>query len=105
MWCDFQGKELEWRDPRLSNFCLTLRCSAENPAFVTENDEVFIVFNRSIETASVLLPETNGTERWIRAIDTAHDQQHTLPEVNGETVTISGQSVVAFALTRLRETQ
>jgi glycogen operon protein len=103
VWCDFQGKELEWRDPRLSNFCLTLRCSAENPAFVTENDEVFIVFNRSIETASVLLPKTNGTERWIRAIDTAHDQQDTLPKVNGETAPISGQSVVAFALTRSRE--
>ena len=31
-WTDFGGFSLKWRDPSLSSFCLTLRCSAEAPA-------------------------------------------------------------------------
>lgn len=97
-WRGFGGQPLAWRDPRLANFCLTLRCSAESPDYAPDGDEVFIVFNRGADQAKVTLPKHPATSRWVRAVDTAFDTGDCPPESNGDTVTVDGQSVVAFAL-------
>ncbi|MEK6216748.1 MAG: alpha-amylase family glycosyl hydrolase, partial [Boseongicola sp.] len=55
IWTDFSGAPLQWRDPGLSNFCLTLRNSAESPQSDNECDCVFLIFNRDDRPAEVAL--------------------------------------------------
>ena len=94
-WNGFDGGPLHWRDPGLSNFCLTLRCSAETPAYEPNNDVVFIAFNRTEEALSISLPPAPKGQQWVRGIDTGEPAKGAL-EANG--VTIAGPSVVAFVL-------
>jgi isoamylase len=98
-WSDFNGGPLEWRDPRLANFCLTVRCSAENPDYAPDGDEVFIVFNRDADASVVTLPKVPKSAQWVRAIDTAADPLDALSHATRKTARVEGQSVVAFALT------
>ncbi len=104
-WRGFQGEPLEWRDPRLANFCLIFRCSADNPAYEPDGDEVFIVFNRGANPATVTLPNIASHQRWVRAIDTALEGGDPLPGTVGTTAKVDGQSVVAFALVSLDGTK
>ena len=67
-WTDFAGEPLQWRDPGLDNLCVILRCSAEAPEYVPDNDVVFIAFNRSDESDTVTLPpEPEAGSAWHRA--------------------------------------
>ena len=95
-WTDFNGEALEWRDPGLANLCLTLRCSAETPAYEPDGDVVFIVFNRSEEEGQVTLPKVRAGTHWQRAIDTDQPEQSADTIRENVTARISGQSVVAF---------
>jgi glycogen operon protein len=97
-WRGLQGEPLEWRDPRMANFCLIVRCSADNPAYEPDGDEVFIVFIRGANSATVTLPDIAGPQRWVRAIDTALGDGDHAPGTVGKTAKVNGQSVVAFAL-------
>lgn len=97
-WSDFQGAPLEWRDPGLSNLCLTLRCSAEAPDYEPDNDVVFIAFNRSDKVLKVRLPEVPADQCWVRGIDT--DQSATLGSSapGSKEAHVAGHSVAAFAM-------
>lgn len=97
-WTDFTGAPLEWRDPHLANFCLTLRCSAEAPEFGPDMDVVFIVFNRSNEDGAVVLPDAPKGQSWIRAIDTEKNVQAPFCELERENTTVAATTVVAFVL-------
>ncbi|MGB3246357.1 MAG: glycogen debranching protein GlgX [Sulfitobacter sp.] len=97
-WTDFDGGSLQWRDPGLSNLCLTLRCSAEAPEYDDDNDTVFVAFNRTDEPLLVLLPKVPIGQHWMRAIDTDHSEQDTNAQPAGKDAPIAGQSVVAFCL-------
>ena len=97
-WSDFKGEPLEWRDPGLANLCLTLRCSAEAPAYEPDGDVVFVAFNRSIEPGHVILPSAPDGQYWIRAIDTDQNEQGVFCELEEANAIISGHSVVAFVL-------
>ena len=97
-WTDFSGFPLQWRDPGLSSFCLTIRCSAEAPSYVTDNDVVFIIFNRSNLAAKVTLPNTQQGFHWVRELDTAQQVQYPIRETNGDETEVSGSSVVVLVL-------
>ncbi|MGR3660131.1 MAG: glycogen debranching protein GlgX [Paracoccaceae bacterium] len=97
-WRDFQGRPLQWRDPGLSNLCLTLRCSAEAPSFEDDYDTVFIVFNRDDTSAEVSLPDAPDNQYWVRGIDTAVDRSLPVCEIGAKTSLVEGNSVVAFVL-------
>ena len=97
-WSDFAGFPLQWRDPGLSNFCVTLRCSAEAPAYQKDSDVVFIVFNRSNISAKVVLPKQPKGFHWVRAVDTAQQVQYPSREARNEATEVSGSSVVALIL-------
>ncbi|MGJ8618594.1 MAG: glycogen debranching protein GlgX, partial [Sulfitobacter sp.] len=94
-WSDFNGQPLHWRDPRLANLCLTLRCSTDAPHYDANDDVVFLVFNRSDEHASVTFPDAPRGRFWRRAIDT--DMSAPSP-LGPENTNIAPQSVVAFVL-------
>ena len=97
-WTGFDGQPLHWRDPRLANLCLTLRCSGEAPEHDLDDDVVFVVFNRSEEQASVQLPKVSNGLAWLRAIDTSQPDITTSPKCMADKVDIAPQSVVAFVL-------
>ncbi|WP_319410259.1 glycogen debranching protein GlgX [uncultured Cohaesibacter sp.] len=97
-WTDFGGFPLQWRDPGLSSFCLTLRCSAEAPSYEKDNDVVFVVFNRSNVAASVVLPSCPDGYRWVRALDTSQQSQYPSLETSQESTEVSGSSIVALIL-------
>nr|WP_321463874.1 glycogen debranching protein GlgX [uncultured Cohaesibacter sp.] len=97
-WTDFGGFPLQWRDPGLSSFCLTLRCSAEAPSYEKDNDVVFVVFNRSNVAASVVLPSCPDGYRWVRALDTSQQTQYPSLETSQESTEVSGSSIVALIL-------
>ena len=99
-WTNFKGKPLNWRDPGLSNLCLTLRCAAEAPAFEVDGDVVFVVFNRDEATAEVSLPDAPQGQHWVRGIDTANQDGLPVCEIGAKTSVVEGQSVVAFVLKR-----
>jgi glycogen operon protein len=97
-WSDFEGGQLHWRDPGLSCFCVTLRCSADAPSYEPDGDEVFLIFNRDEEAAEVVVPKAPSGAAWVRKIDTAE------PELDVEgaealgTLMAQGRSVVILAL-------
>ena len=97
-WTDFTGSPLQWRDPGLSNICLTLRGSAESGQNTGNCDCVFVVFNRDDTRANVALPEAPGGHHWMRAVDTAADNVFQVCEIAPGAVPVAGQSVVAFVL-------
>ena len=96
-WTDFTGGPLHWRDPCLSNFCLTVRCSAEAARTTTDADAVFMAFNRSGEVMGVTLPATNPGWHWVLGIDTSLVRQGANGKVEAATVPVAAHSVVAFA--------
>ncbi|MCK8463382.1 glycogen debranching protein GlgX [Aliiroseovarius sp. S1339] len=97
-WTDFDGGPLGWRDPGLSNFCLTVRCSAEAPEYEPDHDLVFIAFNRTDEQLSVNLPKPPNGQHWVRGIDTDTAVQNAYPRPESDTAVIAPQSVVAFVV-------
>ena len=97
-WTDFSGFPLQWRDPGLSSFCLTLRCCAEAPTYESDNDVAFLIFNRSNVAASVVLPPHPEGYHWVRAVDTALQVQSPKCEPRYERTEVSGSSVVALIL-------
>ena len=96
-WTDFTGGSLHWRDPGLSNFCLTIRCSAEASWSAFGNDCVFVAFNRSGEAMEVTLPIANPGWHWVRGIDTSLSAQDANGKVEAATAPVAACSVVAFA--------
>ncbi|MEP1206259.1 MAG: glycogen debranching protein GlgX [Rhizobiaceae bacterium] len=94
-WSDFKGDTLSWRDPGLSNLCLTLRMSGENPQINGSDDTVFIVFNRDSDDAEVHLPKIKPGYHWVRAIDTAAIDIFAVCETDGASMRVAGHSVVA----------
>jgi isoamylase len=94
-WSDFTGAALRWRDPGLSNLCLTLRISASTPEPAQSGDTVFVVFNRDAGEADVRLPKIRPGHHWIRAIDTAASDIFAVCEFDGSSMKVAGHSVVA----------
>ena len=94
-WTDFNAEPLQWRDPGLSNFCLTLRGSADQPAAQQIDDSVFVAFNRREDEASVKLPAVPEGSHWVRAIDTAASDIFAVCEFDNSSMVIAGHSVVA----------
>ena len=94
-WSDFEGEALHWRDPGLSNLCLTLRMSGDNPRTNGTDDTVFIAFNRDPEEAEVRLPKIRAGHHWVRAIDTAATDIFAVCEFDGSSMKVAGHSVVA----------
>lgn len=95
-WTDFSGGPLHWRDPGMSNFCLTLRISAEAPDYEAGDDMVFIAFNRTGEDEPVMLPSAPEGRHWVRGVDTSADAQGALCELHADRALVAAQSVVAF---------
>jgi len=97
-WMGFGGEPMQWRDPGLSNFCLTIRCSAEAPSTSADTDVVFLAFNRSDEDQEAILPPVSTELAWARAIDTSRLVQPKDAEITTRTASICAQSVVAFVM-------
>jgi isoamylase len=98
IWTDFDGEQLEWRDPGLANFCLALRSSAQTPDYEPEGAVVFIVFNRADEQGHVILPDAPKGQCWIRAIDTNDNEQGAFCELETDNAIVAAQSLVAFVI-------
>ncbi len=96
-WTDFTGGPLHWRDPGLSNFCLTVRCSAEATRAALEYDAVFVAFNRSGEAMEVTLPIAIPGWHWVREIDTSLAAQDSTVKLEAAIAPVAAHSVVAFA--------
>ena len=99
-WTDFDGKPLHWRDPRLADMCLLLRCSGKT--ITREDDAVFIVFNCGFESAKALLPKPPSGASWVRAIDTDHSTFPASLKPESGKVSIAAQSITAFVLKTLK---
>ena len=87
---------MQWRDPGLSRFCLTLRCSAEAAPGESDGDVVFLIFNRDEETAEVKLPDTLQGQHWVCAFDTAATDVFPFCKTGGDTMTSQGRSVIGL---------
>ena len=96
-WTDLSGLPMQWRDPGLSCLCLTVRCSANTPAFEADDDVVFMVFNRDETPASVTVPSIADGCTWQCCIDTAKPDTDAWP-IDGTLIDVSGNSVVALSL-------
>lgn len=96
-WSDFMGHPLNWRDPGLSSFCLTLRGSAEAAEHARTDDVVFAVFNRSETDADVCLPAPPEGRHWEWALDTSRTTLATSSRV-ADRIPVSGPSVVVMVL-------
>ena len=96
-WTDFEGQPLEWRDPGLSSFCLTLRGAAEAPAFTPDCSPVFAAFNRDTADATVVLPDAPVGHHWVRHIDTSAPPVKP-PAPGPKAAMVAGSSVAIFAL-------
>ena len=94
-WTDFNGESLQWRDPGLSNLCLTLRMAASDPEATHNDDTVYIVFNRDDEDTEVKLPALPSGRHWVRAVDTAATDIFAVCEVDPRSMTVARNSVVA----------
>ena len=94
-WSDFKGDALQWRDPGLSNLCLTLRMADGPIPHNSDDDTVFVVFNRDGDDANVRLPKIRKGHHWVRAIDTAATDVFAVCEFDGESMLVAGHSVVA----------
>lgn len=103
LWTDFKGQPLEWRDPRLSNFCLIKRPSAEASIFEDEHNMVVIGFNRSGRNGRVILPDPPEGRLWVRTIDTAAPMAPPKVKKNEKSGVIKAGSIVAWALTNITE--
>tara|TARA_R110002167_G_scaffold3832_9_gene18413 strand:+ start:406 stop:2505 length:2100 start_codon:yes stop_codon:yes gene_type:complete len=97
-WTDFRGGPMQWRDPGLSRFCLTLRCSAEAAPGESDGDVVFLIFNRDEETAEVKLPDTLQGQHWVCAFDTAATDVFLFCKTGGDTMTSQGRSVIGLVV-------
>jgi len=97
-WTDLKGRPMEWRDPGLSGFILTLRTSAEAPPYTPDSAPVAIVFNRDAAQVQALLPDLPEGAVWVREFDTAETD---LPldglPVSGSFM-VQGETVVILAL-------
>ncbi len=98
VWTDFEGEQLEWRDPGLANFCLTLRTNADTPNYEPDGAAIFIAFNRDEAEGSIILPTAPKGQCWARAFDTDKPEQGAVCELKSDDALVSGQSVVAFVL-------
>ncbi|WP_300061226.1 glycogen debranching protein GlgX [uncultured Roseobacter sp.] len=97
-WSDFDGHPLNWRDPGLSSFCVTLRGSAEIATHLQSDDVVFVVFNRSDAAAQVRCPPAPAGRAWVCAFDSTLGEDGQAV-VSADGVTVSGPSVVLLTLT------
>ena len=104
-WSDFKGKPLEWRDPQLCSMCLTLRCSAEAPAYEADSDTVYLVFNREEEAADVVLPDAPENTHWVRCVDTAQIDPGEICEIFTDKIVAQPRSVIALTLTKNLDAQ
>lgn len=93
-WTDPSGGPLQWRDPGLSNFAFTIRCSAEAPEL--GDDVVHVVLNRSDSAISAKLPALRDGQYWVRGIDTSVAGHQAFDNPEGKMAEIAAQSVVAF---------
>lgn len=94
-WTDFNGEPMQWRDPGLSNLCLTLRGAATTSPAERCDDTLFIAFNRRASDAIVKLPPIAAGYHWLRAIDTAAADIFPFCEFDGSSMEVTGHSVVA----------
>lgn len=95
-WTDFSGGPIDWRNPGLSNICLTLR-AAENG---TKTDVVFITFNRSEKTLEAALPCLQPNSHWLRSLDTSRTTQGEVCEIESATALVSSHSVAVFIIAK-----
>ena len=93
-WTGFDGQPLQWRDPGLSKFCITLRESANVPKEQQSGDTVFVAFNRDEREETVKLPAIATGAHWVRAIDTSSTEIFEVCECDGRSMQVAGHSVV-----------
>ena len=96
-WTDFTGGSLHWRDPGLSNLCLTIRCLAEAAYATSDGDAVSIAFNRSGDAKEVTLATANPGWHRVRGIDSSLVAPDANEAVGAPTELAAKYSVVAFA--------
>jgi glycogen operon protein len=72
--------------------------SADTPDYEAKDDSVFVVFNRSDETARVILPNAPSGQSWMRALDTSADPVHVPSTPETDVAMVTPQSVTAFVL-------
>lgn len=68
-WSGIEGGPLNWRDPMLNGFCLTVRGAADDPA--SPEGAALIVVNGGDQMRRLTLPDAGPSARWVRALDTA----------------------------------
>jgi isoamylase len=93
-WWGFDGTQLNWRDPGLSNLCLLLRGCAESPDGCRDPEDVLLAFNREPMPQILHLP-CPGAGQWRRDIDSSTTAQASL-EIAGTTVTVAAFSTACF---------
>lgn len=96
-WIDFDGGHIDWADHKLSRLCLLLRCSAEAPDYVPNDDVVLIAFNRQNEKADLHLPHISAGTSWLKAIDTS-DPRAQATKITENIVALEADTVTAFII-------
>lgn len=92
-WTDFEQNELNWEDPELSQFCLTIRGSAEAPVPCDDSEVVVLVFNRDSQGADIVLPEPPDGFSWVCGFSTAGQVGESAGAFR-----VEGESVAVFVL-------
>ncbi len=68
-WSGLEGGALNWRDPMLNSFCLTVRGAADDP--FSPEGAALIVVNGGNQDRRLSLSDAGPDARWICALDTA----------------------------------
>ena len=79
-WCGFDGSDVHWQDPELSQVCLILRSSAGE-----RENAVFVAFNRADSDAHLILPPG---AIWKKGFDSALTPAETLALVKSRSVVV-----------------
>lgn len=95
-WTDFEQNDLNWDDPGLSRFCLTVRGSAEVAVPDADTEMVLLIFNRDAGGASVVLPAAPEGYGWKCGVSTASCDSEAVMYASGDVFWVEGESVVAL---------
>ncbi len=96
-WRSLEGQSLEWRDPGLSAFGLILRRCADHQHDESNEDTVYLVFNRDAEPLPVTLPKPQIGSGWRLELDTAGDDPFSSRWVDSGTTKIAGHAMLFFS--------
>ena len=103
-WINASGNEMrdeDWGDASMRCFGMLMDGRAQATGIRQRGNDatMLLVLNSHHDLVSFTLPETVGSDRWVRLIDTNLDEQDESDDfTTGDTYDVTGRSLLLFAL-------